>query len=449
MSWLRQKDTDRLRYEFLPAAEEIVESPPSPFGRIVIWLISLLVAIVFAWSYFGRIDVIATAQGRIIPEGGIKIVQPVSQGTIKSIKVTEGQFVKRGQALVELDTTLSAAAVESLKKGLELARLERDIFQKIDAGQDPTDSINASGVSQQIKTDLLQLAQSKLSTVDARRSLLSLSIASAQAQVDSATKALYSTEKELEGARGRQAALESSLARASESERSGVQLQLQEASARVAALESSVSSQKQQLTQIELSANEASGNLQDYNTQTSSSNFGSVVDLDKKIAELEDGLLKANKDHESQMLIAPVDGTVLAIESKTPGGVVSPGQQLIVIVPREAELLVESNVSTSDIGFIKVGQRVVVKVDAFSFQRYGHLEGTVKAISADTVSDGKSAPTYKVKIGLNGGKTSKDNVVQMIPGMTVNSEITTGQRRLIEFFLDPLITHADESLKMR
>ena len=447
--WGRRDKTDRLQYEFLPAAEEMVESPPSPFGRIVIWLTGLLLAIVLAWSYFGWIDVIATAQGRIIPEGSVKIIQPVSQGTIKSIKITEGQSVKKGQVLIELDPTLATVAVESLEKTLEVAKLERDILREIDASRDPTEIITVSEVSDQMKTDLLRLAQSKLSTVDARRSLLSLSMSSANSQLDSVKGTLRSTEAQLESANARQSEIEDTLRYASETEQDTLRIQLQEAKSRVTALEDSISSQKSQLLQIELSTNEASGNLRDYNAQISSSNLSSVVDLDKKIAELENGLLKAKKDRELQTLVSPVDGTVLAISSKTIGGVVTPAQQLVTIVPKEVELLIEANINTNDIGFIKVGQKVAIKIDTFSFQRYGYLEGVVRNISADVVSDGKGAPVYRAKIDLSSGRTSKNNTVQILPGMTVNNEITTGQRRLIEFFLDPLITHVDESLKMR
>lgn len=124
-------------------------------------------------------------------------------------------------------------------------------------------------------------------------------------------------------------------------------------------------------------------------------------------------------------------------------------QPIMEIVPEGTKLVIDSTLQNKDIGFVCVGQPVVIKVDTYSFQRYGYLKGAVKSISPDAVEDEKRGSVYKMKVEINGGKTSKNNIINVAPGMSTTAEITTRKRRIIEFFLDPLMTHTDTSLEVR
>lgn len=449
MKLLRKNTADRLRHEFLPAAEEIVESPPSPFGRIVLWITTALLFVTLLWLYFGKIDVIASAQGKVVPEGNIKIVQPAGQALIKDIKVTEGQRVKKGQTLIEFDSTIALATVQSLEKSLEIAKLERDVLKSVEAGQDAAALIGQSTVSEGMKNDLLLLTQSQRSGVDARRELLGSSVAQAQAQVNTEKQNLQALESNLRDAQAKQALIELSLPQAAGAARTQLETELRNAIAQIASTQSAIGTQKQRIAQVEASVQQANGELRNYNIETSSTNLSTVIEHDKKINEFEDSLIKAKKELELQTLLSPVDGVVITVAASTIGGVTTAAQPLVTIVPDKTKYLIEADVSPTDIGFVKEGQKVTVKVDTFSFQRYGYLTGTVKTISADAVNDEKKGPVYKVKVSLDEGKTSKNNTIEVIPGMTVTGELVTGQRRIVEFFLDPLITHVGESLKVR
>lgn len=442
----RKTNANKLRYEFLPAAEEIVESPPSPFGRIVLWVTVALLTIAILWMYFGKIDVIASAQGKVVPEGNVKIVQPTGQGSIKAIKVTEGERVKKGQVLIEFDSTIASATVQALDKTLTIAKLEREVAKKIENGEDPTALIDASAVSAEMKGDLLLLAQSQRSAIDVRRELLNITASQTQSQINAERQNLQTLESNLHDAQVKQKNIEQAITSTPTSQQLA---ELQNGQAQIASLQNAITTQRQRIAQAEASASQANGELKNYNTETSATNLTSVIEQDKKINELEDGLVKAKKELELQSLTAPVDGTILTIAANTIGGVATVAQPLVTIVPDGAAMQIEADVSTGDIGFVKLGQKVTVKVDTFSFQRYGYLTGTVKHISADAVNDEKKGAIYKVKIALDKAKTSKNNTIHVIPGMTVTGELITGQRRIVEFFLDPLITHTDESLKVR
>lgn len=446
---LLPKRTDRLQYEFLPSALEIVETPPSPFGRIVIWLILALLGIAFVWAYLGEIDVIASGQGKIMPAGNVKTIQPANGGVINSIRVSEGEKVKKDQLLIELDSTLATTELQAIQKSLTIARLERDILKKTLAGEDPTELINSSDLSDDIKEDLRQLVKSQNSATAVQRQFLSISISNAQSQLNIERKNLATTENNLKAAQTRKQQLEQEIPQSSGVQRALLESELQHVNSQIKEAEGLLLSQQQRIAQAEAGVGEASGSLSKFEAEHSSSTIATVVEQDKHITELEDKLAAATKNMELMSIKSPVDGTVLSIASNTIGGVVTTAQPLVIIVPDDTPLIIEATLQPKDVGFVREGQKVAVKVDTYSFQRFGYLHGTVKSISADTFDDEKHGPIYKIKITIDDDKSSKGNIIKVNPGMTVTSEITTEKRRIIDFFLDPFITHTDDSLKVR
>lgn len=123
------KNNDKYaEYEFMPSALEIVERPPSPLGSFIIWTVFLLLLSTIVWAIIGKVDIVAVARGKIVPGGHLKLIQPLEEGVVKNIYVEEGQRVKKGDLLIELDSTLKGADLDGLKKSLSLARLEREIY---------------------------------------------------------------------------------------------------------------------------------------------------------------------------------------------------------------------------------------------------------------------------------------------------------------------------------
>ena len=441
--------SDRLRYEFLPAAEEIIETPPSPFGRIVLWLIVALLIVALGWSYFGKLDIIASATGKITPEGSIKTIQPASSGVVTDIKVTEGQKVKKGQLLIQLDSSVAKSEAKTAEQALTVAKLERDILAKTITGEDVAVAVNAADIPNEVKEHLIALAESKVSSSEVQRQLLSSGVSSAQQQVESQKRSKQTIQDNLQKLRAREQELNHELENANALTESSIRSDLRSVQQQIASLEASLAAQDQQISQAQLGVNEASEKLNAYNADNKSSIYSDIVDQDKHITDLENALTKAKQIVDQLSIKAPVDGIVLSLAAKTIGGVVNGAQPIIEIVPENTPLVVEANVQNKDIGFIQVGQPVIVKVDTYSFHRYGYLKGTVESISPDAISDEKQGLIYKMKVSVDTAKTSKDNVIKVEPGMSVTAEITTGKRRIIEFFLDPLMTYTDTSLEVR
>lgn len=446
MSWLKR---DRLQYEFLPAAEEIVETPAAPLGALVVWLVALLLIVAFAWSYFGRIDIVAVANGKISTEGSTKIIQPAISGVVININVHEGQRVKKGETLLALDKTTAEKDVATANQSLNAARVERDILRRLAVGGNTDDIINNADLPDEAKAMLRQFASSQTALSAARQQAVNGIISNYQQQLQLNQQAKNQLETNAQNLKNRKAEIEKRLPNANPVDKLRLQNELSNIDQRITSADSAVLGQNQQLLQSQSALTQAQNQSQTQNAETNSAFSNQIITAEKRIIELENNLVKAKQILAQTTITAPVDGTVLSLTVKTIGGVVNAGQQLAQIVPEKVPLYVDAALDNQDVGFVKPGQRVVVKVATYPFQRYGYLEGTVENISPDAIQDDKKGLIYKAKIKLNDEKSSKQNQLKLLPGMSVSAEITTGQRRIIEFFLDPLMTKADESLKVR
>ena len=446
MSWLKR---DRLQYEFLPAAEEIVETPAAPLGALVVWLVTLLLIVALVWSYFGRIDIVAVANGKISTEGSTKIIQPAISGVVTSINVHEGQRVKKGETLLALDKTTAEKDVATANQSLNTARVERDILRRLAVGGNTDEIINGADLPDETKAMLRQFASSQTALSAARQQAVNSTISNYQQQLQFNQQAKNQLETNAQNLKNRKAEIEKQLPNANPVDKLRLQNELSNIDQRITSADSAVLGQNQQLLQSQSALTQAQNQSQTQTAETSSAFNNQIIASEKRIIELENNLVKAKQILAQITITAPVDGTVLSLTVKTIGGVVNAGQQLAQIVPEKVPLYVDAALDNQDIGFVKPGQRAVVKVATYPFQRYGYLEGTVENISPDAIQDDKKGLIYKAKIKLNDDKSSKQNQLKLLPGMSVSAEITTGQRRIIEFFLDPLMTKADESLKVR
>ena len=439
----------RLRYEFLPAAEEIIETPAAPFGAVVIWLTTILLVLVLAWAYLGQIDIVAVGNGRVSTEGSVKVVQSASYGVVKRITAQEGQRVHKGDVLVELDKTTAEKELATTAQSLNIARAERDILRRLAMGNGADDIINSAGVSDEAKAVLREFTTSQLALASAKEQALKGSIASHQRQLQFNQQTKAQLEGEAQKLKDRQTKVKQKLESANAIERIRLQNELDTLEQRITTANSAATSQGQQVLQSQLTLAQAQSQSQVSLAETNSSISGQVIAQEQRIAELENNLAKAKRALEQTTITAPVDGTILALNTRTIGGVVNVAERIAQIVPDNDLLYVDVTLDNQDVGFVRVGQRVVIKVATYPFQRYGYLEGTVENISPDAIQDEKKGLVYKAKVKLSGANSSKKNRLKLLPGMSVSAEITTGKRRIIEFFLDPLMTHVDDSLKVR
>lgn len=451
-----QKQRVSDEYEFLPGALEIIENPPSPLGRLVIWIIFILFIAFIIWSYFGKIDEVAVARGKVIPDGRIKVIQPLEEGVITSIHIKEGEKVKKGQLLLELDASMELADISSLENSLTMATLEKNLILAELNGKFSKEGMKTTNLNNVSASEIMELqkkySQSKNEEYLAQTETL-------QAIFEQKEKDIQLAKINLESLKSKHNYIENEVNSIKTLYENGAipKIELTKKEEELLLSQKEIDSQTLLIEKLNGELKEAQANLTSltklYEKELATKDkelADRLVAKEKEIISLEDQLSKAKKILKYQKLLSPVDGVVQGIASQTVGGVVTPAQPVVTIVPDGTPLIVEANVLNKDIGFIEVGQLVDVKFDTFPFQKYGVIQGEVLSISPDAVEDEKIGLVYNIKVELAKNTFKIGNKkVNISSGMTVSAEIKTGKRRIIEFFLSPIVKSLKESLTLR
>lgn len=405
---------------FLPGALALQERPLSPAVR---WTGRLLMALVLSavlWSILGKIDIVVNGAGKVIVSGRTKTIASVDIASVRALHVKEGQAVKAGEVLVELDTTAIDAEREKAEgeamAATLLAARSRALITAIDTLQPPRLPVLADVPGERWQSAQLHLEgqyrdfRAKLARIDdeIKRYSQALPLATRRAH----------DFKEL--ADQRDVSLHAWL----EKEQLRIDLEGQLAAAKNQRAELIAQTKKEALDAL-----------------TEGERVAGASNQDALRADSRSRLLK---------LAAPVDGTVQQLAVHTVGGVVPAAQPIMVVVPREDSVEVEALLENKDIGFIRVGQNAAVKIDAYEYTKYGTVPGRVSHVSHDAIEDEKRGLIYSVKVLLDRSSLMVDGKdMELTPGMAVNVEIKTGDRRVIEYVLSPLIRHKRESLNER
>ncbi|WP_431857414.1 HlyD family type I secretion periplasmic adaptor subunit [Azospirillum sp.] len=438
--------------DFLPAALEILERPPSPTARVFSVTVMALFSAALAWSWFGHVDMVAVAQGRVVPSGRTKTVQPMEIGLVRAIHVEDGRRVKAGDPLIELDPTAAAAerdrlAAELLAVRTEIARLAAVLGE----GADP---LSAFAPPQGAPAALVQMHRQLLASqlAEQRAKLAGVERELGRREADRATvlQTMNKLTVTLPLIRERAEALRVLSAQGTTSRFQYLQLQQD-----LVEHEQELLVQKTRLTEVEAAMAGLAEQRRQAEAEFRRGRYTELTAAEQKAADLTQELAKAEQRLAQTRLTAPVDGTVQQLAVHTVGGVVTPAQPLLVIVPEESQIEVEAFIPNKDIGFVAVGQPVEVKIDTFTFTRYGLVPGRVASVSGDVVQrdDDKSEKketVYSARVALE--RTSLDvegRATALSPGMAVTAEIKTGQRRILDYLLSPLARHVQEALRER
>ncbi len=459
---------DRDELAFLPAALEIVETPPSPIGRAIGVTIIALFCLALAWTAFGKIDIVASAPGKIIASGRTKIIQPFETGVVRAIHVRDGMSVKAGDPLIELDPTMNLAErnhfqSDLLSAQLDIARLRAALTEDGDplANFHPPQDAPPALIAMQRQFLLSQTAEhrAKVAALDrqraqkeAERGTIGATISKLETTIPVVQQRVNIRETLYDKQLGSKLVFLETLQALLEQQQD-LQVQkskYQEAEAAVAAI---IETRAQTVAEFRRTL------LDELNK------------AEAKAAGLVQDLAKAEQRTRFQTLTAPVDGVVQQLAIHTVGGVVTPAQSLLVVVPVDSHLEIEAMVSNRDIGFVHIGQDAEIKVDTFPFTRYGLLHGQVLSISLDAISRDKPADkqndkppgdnvttsepkgqefAYAARISL--GRTQmqvEDNLLNLGMGMAVTAEIKTGSRTVLSYLLSPILKYKQESLRER
>lgn len=430
---------------FLPAILEVTETPASPLGRKLALAIATFFAIAVLWAVVGEIDVVASAQGKIIPSGKVKLIQPLESGIVLAIRVEDGQAVRQGETLIELDPTGADADRDRLKNEwitaeAEAARLEALLAPNPEKAYRPPVSITpeVAQMHRRLLASQWREHQAKVSALGHEADRRQAEIASISADLKRVEAILPKVRTRTESRRG---LVERGFAPRLEHLKQEQELSDYEGQREV---------QKSKLAETRAALAGARSQKEQAIEEFRRDIMVKLDDARRRSISAEKEFAKASERSRVQKLLAPVDGTVQQLAVNTVGGVVTPAQQLMVIVPSDSRLEIEVMIQNKDIGFVEEGQEAVVKLESFPFTKYGMIEGHVLSVSRDAVQDENKGLIYPARVALAKTVIAVENkLVNLGPGMSATVEIKTDSRRLIEYLLAPLQRYQNESLRER
>jgi hemolysin D len=432
---------------FLPAELELLETPAHPAPRWAMRIIALLAVLALLIGLLGRLDIVVSASGQIIPDARVKVIQPAITGVVRQIGVQDGQRVAAGQLLMKLDTTQAAADADKAHATLLEAQLGAARANALLAAQQDNSAPIVQSVPDAPPEQMQQAQRQAQGAWNVYRD-----------QYQSAQSELLKRQADLDSTGAEIAKLEQTAPLARQQAQAYRDLVDQKYVARndyldkeSDALDKEHELKAQRSHALDLSASIAE---QRADVQAIASKFrhDQLDELDKDTQQITQSSADQTKAKTRQALLslsAPVAGTVQQLAVHTLGGVVTAAQSLMQIVPDDA-LEVQAQLQNKDIGFVAAGQRAAVKIEAFPYTRYGYLTGTVTEVSNNAAQDKKLGLVFPVRIRLNTSRIKVDQRwIDLTPGMAITADIRTGQRSVIGYFLDPLMRTARESMHER
>jgi hemolysin D len=439
---------DPLAYDFRPDLLTIQQSPPAAWPRGLLLAIVGLLGLLLLWAVFAKLDVVATAQGRLVPITFTKVVQPAEAGVVLDILVKDGDVVKAGQVLLRLDARLAQSELAGLGrdvniKRLTLKRIEAELADRAfnPLGTEPAEMV--AQVEAQFKarrqsyldaqaqeTEALNKAKADLAGANQVLSKLRQTVPLYRQSAEAYDKLLK------EGFVGEVAA--------NEKKREFVEREqdFKAQESNVQSLQAVIAGSQQKLSSIRSS----------YRSQLENERIETLTQLNKSSQELDKSTIKSGLLE----IKAPNDGVVKDLAVTTKGAVVQAGALLLNVVPKGESVQAEVSLSNEDVGFITVGQKAQIKVAAYPFQKYGLIEGKVLLLAADS-SDPKQQQTqqpqlsYRALVALDNQALTAPNGEKLLlsPGMLISAEIHQGRRTVLEYLLSPVQRVGAEAARER
>lgn len=435
-------------HDFSPGLLAAVKQPPSPLPRVMLYILLLLLLFLIVWSFFGQLDIVARAQGKLIPQTRLKIVQPLEGGRVSEILVRDGDVVKAGQTLLLMDTRLSEADTRKLKKELESARIQmrrinaellNQEFKKIEGDDDV--------VFEQVAAQSRAHKSEYTHALGQQKAILS----QAEKEIASA-KVIYQKLKETLPIHVENEVAVSKLGETGYASKFTV---LETQRQRIEA-ERELQSQEFEIQSLLAKKKEASEKIKQLTSANNQQLLNQKIELDNRIAQLEQDWLKQQYRNELMELKAPQDGVVKDLSTSTEGSIVPAGTVLMSVVPLNEPLQAEVYIDNKDVGFVTSGQEVKVKMMSYEFQKYGMIDAIVEYVGADAsdratqaqgVESGNGQSLgYRTLIALNQQHLARNGkTFDLRPGMQVTAEIKIGSRSVLDYVLSPVQRAVNEA----
>ncbi len=398
-----KKHDRELKYDFMPQLLEIIEKPAHKAGTVIIVSVFSLLLVAVIWASLSKLDVVITSTGNIQPEGNLQIVQTYAGGIVNTINVKEGVHVEAGDTLLTLNTDSIDIDENQLLNQKRIIEIQQQLYKKILEGEDIS-VIDYSDYNEQELSYIRTITDSDMSYKNKLKSL----------------------ENEKENA---------------EINLKIAQLQLEQYKEIGSERQNQI--QSAQVEQYKLNVDNADIQIKDAKTQYSQQINSYISELSEKKKDIDNNLEKYALSKEYQTIIAPVSGYINSLNVNTIGETVASAQELVTIVPDNTPLEMLCYVKNMDISDIREGMEAEIKLDAYTYNKYGTVKGTVKYVSPSSFVSDIMGNVYLVKIELNNNNSN----IELISGLSGSVEIKTDKRTVLEYFMDPIIKGFGDSMK--
>jgi hemolysin D len=435
--FFRKKD----HHEFRPLLAEIEEEPLNPLGRTVFWVIIGSIVFFGLWLFFGTTDVVVTGRGKVIPVGEVKTLQPLNAGVVRRILVKPGDLVEKGQVLMEIDPSEIDPELESTRKDLAQVRLElmRLRAQSTGGGYRP----DPKGYDPRLvamQQDIFTASRQRLeSQVRAKTE----AVGQVGERLAAKTKTLHHAEFQHRQASQRMARLNPVRDLLSRDE-------IEKAESELKTAETQLQTEQRGVEELRAGLRQARHELALVREEDNDKVLAELAEKKQREAYLVAKIEQAGFRSSRQYIASPVKGHVGQVLITTIGGVVTPAEKLATVVPLGMPLTIKAIVQNKDVGFLRSGMPVSIKIDTFDFQKYGVLDGSLLHVSRDSIEDKNLGLVYEVYVKPLQTVVKVDGKdTPVSTGMSVSAEIKVGKRRIIEFFVYPLIKYLNEGISVR
>lgn len=421
---------DYLNYELGNAQRRL----PPLYTRLLGVGICALVGGTITWATFSKVDEVATAPGQVIPASQVQPMRSLASGLLREIKVTEGKHVQQGEVLVQLDPTISQSEIDRLEK---LSQQNRETLTRLQAERNG--NTQAGSLLQN------QLLAARLREFRDRR-------AAADADANRQMSIIKTTQVKL-------SQLQSEFTHTNITARAIGSLLISgavprfdylDAKNKADSLQKEIIAQRQEIEQAKQSYQAAIKNATRLESERQSEILTQIDKQQQELTDLDGKLTQAQEQHKHGTIRAGVAGTVYNIKVSKTGATVQPGDEVLSIVPDGEELILEAKVQNQDIGFVRPGMRVKVKLATFPYQEFGMIEGTVSRVSPNAVNEPNAGLVFPVQVRLKQRSVrANDREVLLSPGMSATAEIVTRQKTVMSFLLDPITASWDRAFSVR